>query len=190
MTAAFETLLPPNATPLDRAIERATAPLGDIPVPIDTVWDPYACPAELLPWLAWAVSVDVWDSTWSERTKRDVIAASYDVHRHKGSVWSVKAAIRAAGFETPTVVENLGRRKYNGEITHNGQFFHGWDRAWALYRVILNRPIRNDQSSTVRAILEATAPKRSALLSLDFQTVANLYDGRSSYDGAYNHGSA
>lgn len=186
----FVSLLPPNATPLERAVERTTAPLGDIPVPISTVWDPETCPAPLLPWLAWAYSVDVWDSSWSERTKRAVIAAAYDVHRHKGSVWSVEEAIRAAGFEKPTVIENLGRRTYNGEITHNGMFFHGWERAWALYRVVLNRPIRNDQVVTVRAILDATAPARSQLLSLDFRTVANLYDGRSSYDGAYNHGSA
>lgn len=190
MSGGAVSLLPPNATLLERAVEAACAPLGDIPVPISTIWNPDTCPAALLPWLAWALSVDTWDSNWSEGTKRAVIAASYDVHRHKGSVWSVKEAIRAAGFETPTVLERLGGRTYNGEITHDGRFFHGWERAWALYRVILNRPIRNDQVATVRAILDATAPARSELLSLEFQAVANLYDGRSSYDGAYNHGSA
>lgn len=184
------TLLPPNATALERAVEMTAAPLGEIPVPIATLWDPYACPAAMLPWLAWADSVDNWDSAWSERTKREVIAASYDVHRHKGSLWSIKEAIRAAGFETPTVIERLGRRTYDGATAHDGMAFYGWEQAWALYRVILNRPIRNDQVGTVRAILESTAPARAELLSLDYQTVANLYDGRSSHDGAYNHGSA
>lgn len=186
----LKSLLPPSASALERAIEAATARIGDIPVLISRVWNPATCPAELLPWLAWALSVDTWDSSWSERTKRDVIASSYDVHRHKGSVWSIKEAIRAAGFQTPTVLERLGSRTYNGDIAHDGRFFHGWERAWALYRVLLDRPIRNDQVPTVRAILAATAPARSELLSLEFQTVANLYDGRSSHDGAYNHGSA
>lgn len=183
-------LLPSNATAQERNVEAATARIGELPVVIQDVWNPTACPAGLLPWLAWALSVDTWDSAWSERTKREVIARAVAVHRRKGSVWAVKEAIRAAGFETPVVQERLHRRSYNGEIAYDGRYFHAWARAWALYRVLLNRPIRNDQAATVRAILAETAPARSHLLSLDFQEVSNLYDGRVRYDGTYNHGVA
>jgi P2-related tail formation protein len=50
-------LLPPNVSGLERALEQASARVGDIPVPIDPLWNPATCPARLLPWLAWALSV-------------------------------------------------------------------------------------------------------------------------------------
>ena len=34
------------------------------------------CPADVLPWLGWALSVDDWDQDWSEQQKRSAIAAS------------------------------------------------------------------------------------------------------------------
>lgn len=183
-------LLPPGSSPLENTLEQAQGGIDAVPVPLSTLFDPARCPAGLLPWLAWAVSVDVWDATWSERTKRQVIAQSVEVHRRKGSVGSVKRAIQAAGFDNPTIIERLHRRTYNGEIAYDGRFFHGWEKAWGFYRVILDRPIRNDKAAIVRAILASTAPARSHLLTLDFQIVPNLYDGRSSYDGAYNYGIA
>ncbi len=68
------------------------------PEVIATIWDPDACPASLLPWLAYALSVDVWDSSWSEARKRAVIAASPMVHRLKGTLASVENALTAMGL--------------------------------------------------------------------------------------------
>ena len=90
------TLLPPNATPLERALEADGAQLGDIPVPIDTLWIPETCPAALLPWLAYSVSVDLWNPDWPESVKRQVIAAAFDVHRIKGTLGAVRTRARGA----------------------------------------------------------------------------------------------
>jgi phage tail P2-like protein len=92
-------LLPPNATPQERALSEATARVGDVLVPIRTLWNPQTCPAALLPWLAWAMSVDDWDATWTEQQKRDVIAASVEVHRHKGTIGALKAALRPLNYD-------------------------------------------------------------------------------------------
>lgn len=92
-------LLPPNATPQERALSNATARVGDVPVPIRSLWNPQTCPAALLPWLAWAMSVDDWDATWTEQQKRDVIAASVEVHRHKGTIGALKAALRPLNYD-------------------------------------------------------------------------------------------
>lgn len=95
-----ETLLPPNSTKLERAIESALADRIDgIDLPIDRLWRAESCPAYLLPWLAWAMSVDVWDDAWSEATKRKVVAASFDVHRRKGTVGAVRRSLEALGIE-------------------------------------------------------------------------------------------
>ena len=89
-------LLPPSSSAQEQAISLACATRCP-PVPIKSLWDPQTCPAELLPWLAWTLSVDTWRTSWSVATKRAVIAAAMDVHRHKGSVASVRAAVEALG---------------------------------------------------------------------------------------------
>lgn len=90
------TLLPPNATAAERAIEAAAAArLEAVPTPQGTLWDPMTCPAAILPWLAWAFSVDHWRAGWSEDTKRKVIAAAPAVHRLKGTRAAVEAALAA-----------------------------------------------------------------------------------------------
>ncbi|TFF20822.1 phage tail protein I [Jiella endophytica] len=90
-------LLPPNATPIERAV--LTAELARLaksePEIVATVWHPQTCPAALLPWLAWALSVDTWDDRWPEAVKRDVIAASPQVHRLKGTRAAVEEALTA-----------------------------------------------------------------------------------------------
>ena len=43
-------ILPPNATPLDRALDQVELDgLGELPIPIRSVWNPQTCPAQLLP---------------------------------------------------------------------------------------------------------------------------------------------
>jgi phage tail P2-like protein len=62
-------------------------------------WHPWSCRADFLPWLAWAFSVDIWDAAWPEDTKRRVIAASFDVHSHKGTPLAVRLLLQSLGFD-------------------------------------------------------------------------------------------
>ena len=93
-------LLPPSATHAEVALSRATARLADVPPQCRQMWDPATCPPSHLPWLAWAFSVDEWDSGWTDTQKRAVINASYTVHRHKGTVGAVRRALAALGYNT------------------------------------------------------------------------------------------
>lgn len=90
-------LLPPNATPPERALSLATG--REVQVPIKQLWSPATCPAAVLPWLAWALSVDEWDSTWPVETQRQVIAASIEQHRKKGTVGALRRALQRLGYE-------------------------------------------------------------------------------------------
>jgi len=87
------TLLPPNATPLERALEAATARIGDVTAPIDTLLDPATIDADWLPWLGWGLSLDSWDADWSEAVKRQAVASSIALHRIKGTRVSVETVL-------------------------------------------------------------------------------------------------
>ena len=85
MAAMRPSLLPPNAFPLERALEAGTARLADIDAPIAPLWDPATIPLKDLPFLAWAFSVDSWNPNWTEAVKRQAVAESIALHRVKGT---------------------------------------------------------------------------------------------------------
>ena len=92
-------LLPPNSPPLVDAIDEVTAERIDaIPVPLRDLWNPWSCPIELLPWLAWSLSVDEWEEDWPESVKRQVVADSIQVHFHKGTRGAVEDALAVLGI--------------------------------------------------------------------------------------------
>ncbi|MBX4530674.1 phage tail protein I [Klebsiella pneumoniae] len=92
------TLLPPSASAWMRCAEAATAKLSGITVAIRTLWTPTACPVDLLPYLAWALSVDRWDKNWPAEKKIASIQQSYWLHRRKGTRAAVRRVIEDMGF--------------------------------------------------------------------------------------------
>lgn len=91
-------LLPPNATAQERALTEALARLSEVPVPVASLWDVDTCPAALLPWLAWAMSVDQWEPDWTETQRREVVRRSVAVHRVKGTRGALQRAVNALGY--------------------------------------------------------------------------------------------
>lgn len=87
------TLLPPNASHFERAVESNHALLADVPVALRNLWNPQTCPAQILPWLAWGVSIDFWDSAWAEQEKRDAIADAIVQQRRKGTRASLRTVL-------------------------------------------------------------------------------------------------
>lgn len=93
-----ERILPTGATALELHAEQASTEVSEVSVPIRTLWDPDTCPLPLLPYLAWAFSVERWDDQWDEDTKRSVIRGSYMLHRRKGTISALRQAVEPLGY--------------------------------------------------------------------------------------------
>jgi phage tail P2-like protein len=93
-----ECLLPVGSSPLEVAAASACAELARVPVPLRTLWSPATCPVNLLPYLAWAFSVDRWDEHWPEATKRSVVTNAHFVHRHKGTISALRRVVEPLGY--------------------------------------------------------------------------------------------
>ena len=98
------TLLPPNATPLERVLAKACV-MPHTPEEIRKLWNPMTCPERLLPWLAWAWSVDDWDPAWNETQQRAMVSGSIRLHKKKGTSWAVREALLRSGLESVRVRE-------------------------------------------------------------------------------------
>lgn len=106
-------LLPASAKEAERALSLAIARAGDVSVVIREVWNPDTCPLEILPWLAWAFSVDEWDANWSEIQKRETIKQSISVHKFKGTIGAVRDALRSLGY--PVELQEWFRQTPQGD---------------------------------------------------------------------------
>ncbi|WNY35851.1 tail protein [Vibrio phage Vb_VaM_Valp1] len=103
-------LLPPNASKHEKDVEAVISP--PLSFPNRDIWNPDKCPEHLLPHLAWALSVDDWDSDWPVERKRQVIKDSIYIQRKKGTreaIERITSAIRGDQTEIKEWFEDKGR---------------------------------------------------------------------------------
>lgn len=91
-------LLPGNAHELERLAAEALAQIERVPVPLRELWNPDTCPVELLPYLAWAFSVDRWSPSWPESAKRAAIRSAYFIHSRKGTIGALRRVVEPLGY--------------------------------------------------------------------------------------------
>lgn len=121
----LKSILPNNATRIERDIEQATAGrLDALQFSISALWSVDENLEDHLPWLAWSVSVDLWKANWPISVKRAMILASFEAHKLKGtraaldkvlSAMSVRTSV-TEWFEDGSAPYTFKIRTYVGEI--------------------------------------------------------------------------
>lgn len=154
-----DSILPPNASALERDIEAAVISrfLLLSASRARYLFNPDLCPAHILPWLAWAVSVDLWNENWTTERKRAVIRGAVCVHQSKGTIGALRTAIQG----------------YNGmNIRVEEWFQYGGDPfKFRVIAEILTSGISN--LNEVEQSILATKNLRSHLERLSFLMTAN-----------------
>lgn len=182
-------LLPPNQNAIENALALSRRPAVD-PSALRYLSDAAHCPAPLLPWLAWARSVDRFEAATTEEQQRAVIASSISVHRRKGTVAAVRQVFRDLGLGEVTIDEGANGHSYDGSVSYDG--FANYDdvSGWAEYRVQIDKLLSVEQAVLAREILADVAPVRCHLWGLDFTGAELLYNNLAAYDGSYTYGVA
>ncbi|HDL9433491.1 TPA: phage tail protein I [Vibrio cholerae] len=112
MMRPFISKLPPSASKLERAMEQVFyEEIALIERDIKDFLDPYKCRSDLLPYLAWEMSVDYWDESWSDQTKRNVIASSIHIHTYKGTRDAIDKSIESIRADGLKAVEYFEDRQ-------------------------------------------------------------------------------
>lgn len=180
-------LLPPNATQLERAIEQTQLRFSP-PAIVPTLWNARTCPVNLLPMLAWATSIEDWDYQWPEEQKRAAIEASPELHRRKGTPYAIEAALTVRGQPDAILIERADCVVRNGSALRNGYRRRGGPSQWATYRIILQRPITLDQAATITAMLTTVTRNCCHLVALDYTRAALRHNGATTRNGQYTRG--
>jgi phage tail P2-like protein len=180
----MDSLLPLNASHLERAACAAAADLVEAKAPLHTLWDAQRIPEGLLPWLAWAVGVDVWSADWPVQVQRDVVQDAIAVRHRRGTVWAVRRALEAAGFRDVEVIEHAqadAAWQQAGGAYIDGSFLLSGDElsasgmprvvttSWAQYALAFDAADASLTAKNQRLIRERVsraAPLRSELVAL------------------------
>lgn len=121
VTPAPRSLLPPNATPWELALEATgTVRFPDLNTGAQGVqaeMNTAAIPAELLPWLAWGLKLEIWDSDWSEARMRWAVANSIAWHYLKGTKAGITAYLNLVDTELVAAVVPPARTYLSPKLT-------------------------------------------------------------------------
>jgi GNAT superfamily N-acetyltransferase len=94
-----QTLLPPNHTQLEEAFDLTGARIDEFAVDVPKLVRPWETPATHLAWLAWGLSVDLWEPDWPEESRRALAAKALPMHARKGTQVSIAEHIRIMGAD-------------------------------------------------------------------------------------------
>ena len=162
----MNSLLPPNASELERKITQVGKAAFDLPS-IRVTKDIDDVPSQFLPFIAWQRSVDYWDENWQDSLKRNVIKNSREQHRIKGTAAAIKRALEPFGYEVKLIewfqaVPNLIPGTFNLELdligkSLNQEVYNEINRlvsdAKAASRHLTNLTITTNPILTIRNIL-------------------------------------
>jgi phage tail P2-like protein len=165
-------LLPRKASQLEHLAAEALAQIQRTPIPLRLLWNPMLCPVEFLPYLAWAFSVDRWDSKWTEATKRAAIRASFYIHSHKGTIGALRRVVEPLGY----LIEVLEWWQTVPE---------GVPGTFALKVGVLDTGITDEMYQELTFLIDDAKPRSRHMtgLAISLETTGPLYMGAAIYEG-------
>lgn len=166
-------LLPPNATKLERAVESAAS--LDLPTPLADLWHPATCPEAALPWLAWALHLsdsEGWALARTSPQKRALLSQAAALHRKKGTPAGIQSALLAAGFQSIDLQERLPQNRYDGSLNHAGDGYYN-AYGWAQFRATADagddQPISAADTALLVQTINEWKPARCHLVDVQYR---------------------
>lgn len=161
----YPSVLPTGSTSLEKALEQVAAGLLDIDVLIRALWSPQDCPYDLLPWLGWGVSIDLWDANWSEPQKRAAIADAIAFQRRKGTPVSLRTVLDrfdplirlVEWFEDRDTLDPFSFRLELPLLADSGVLYNENLVAQILRDIAQVKPVRAQMQAVFRVRAEARA---------------------------------
>lgn len=165
-------LLPCNATQLERLAAQALAQIQRTPIPLRQLWNPSQCPVEMLPYLAWSFSVDRWSSDWTEATKRAAIRSAYYIHSRKGTIGALRRVVEPLGY----LIEVI---EWHETIPE------GVPGTFAVKVGVLDTGITDEMYQELTFLIDDAKPRSRHLtgLAIHLETGGQLYLAAALYEG-------
>ena len=112
-----------------------------------------------------------WKLAKTEADKRALIKRAIELHRYKGTPYSIKESLKSVGFFNTVIQERIGNL-YDGVATYNGLVNHGAGN-WATFRVIFDlggdKGINSQQTADLLGLVDEYKNVRSVLMGFSWK---------------------
>ncbi len=114
------------------------------------------------------------------------------IARHRGTVWAVREALRAAGYADAELQEGLPVLRHDGSQLHNGVDDYTAGNRWALFKVIADigedKGVGGAELQRLLRLIERSKNVRSVLREVAYRaTVADDLDTQDTHDVNVTH---
>lgn len=183
----MSSLLPKQYEQRERALEHAGgARLNAIQSQVSSLWNADTCPANHLPHLAAALSVDFWDDAWPTARKREMIKRSPELHRLKGTPAGLVEALNILGYPNSYLAERTAWQ-HDGAVKRDGRIKYGGPLKWYEFDVHLQsgRTPTAGALTTIRRYIESFKAAHARLRRVYYG--ARKHDGAHKRDGSISY---
>lgn len=129
---------------------------------------------------------DGWELAKDETSQRELIKTAIEIHRYKGTPWSIKKALAVLGFGDAVLIEHSAYAWHDGSIRHDGREIYRSTHWWE-YDLNLNRPITREQGANIRLALLEIAPARAVLKHIRVRGTLR-HESTIRHNGVYGYG--
>jgi len=177
-----ERLIPPG---IDDARTRRLLALmdrwDDLPIETILVWRLDTASEDLLRQLAWGfhiMGLEGWDLAVSEAEQRELVRRALQLHRYRGTPWSIRFGLDAINLGDLDIVEartaaaqldEAGIFAAKGPAELAADWFDHWAEYGLIIRPDLGVALDRQRQDLVRAMCELHAPARSQLVRVIYQ---------------------
>lgn len=156
----FQNLFAPNFSQFEIALCKAVCK-HQLPVNLDINWNTDLMAANLLPFGAWQLSLDEWNTNWPDSVKRAQIKIAPIVHRKKGTIGSIRRILSA--FGAACTIKEWWQKVPKGAP-------HTFDISLVFSNINGEQPT-SEYLNNVLKMINATKPERS---HYTFSVAANI----------------
>lgn len=184
----MESLLPKNATQLEKNIESAIS--RDIPIDLADIYNPHEGTSQkILSHLKYFLQTIFLNKKLSLPHQKKLILNSFAINSKIGSVKSIKNGLNFLGYSNFSLIDKQNQLLADGKCLSNGSKKAGVFLSTPFsYCLILGTPITFLQSKQIKIFLESFSPIRAKLEKILFNAVAAAADGKILADGKFSAG--
>lgn len=134
--------------------------------------------AEALPYLAKQLDVlgyKGWALATTEQEQRELLKKAIELHRYKGTPWSIKEALKSVGFGGAEIVEGISDVSRTGIYFRNGTIFYNTPTLydWALFSIVVDlgetKGVTAEQTELAVKLIDEYKNVRSKLVGITFK---------------------
>lgn len=119
------------------------------------------------------MGMEGWSAAETDEARRSLIKGAIELHRHKGTPWAMKQALRNVGYADAVIEEGLPPLRYDGATSYSAEEKYSNGSSWASFRILVdigeNKGAGGAELALLLGMIEDVKPARAVLRDVSYR---------------------